>query len=135
MDYRILIAICFVLSVSSSQAQYSWDRCSDAEGYFKTENGIVVSPEADPGESIFIEKVLKSMPVKTITGTCESVKNSSSYVYMQENLSFEVYQMSIDGWVVRNIDMLCTRGSYNYSLEQGLSSVCAGETSVVESYP
>lgn len=132
---RALAGFFILLLVNPSYAQFSWDRCSDAEGYFKTENGIVVSPEADPGESIFVEEVLKSVPLKTITGTCESVKNSSPYVYMQENLHFEVYKMSIDGWVVRNIDMLCTRGFYNYSLEQGLSAVCAGEPSVVESYP
>lgn len=116
----VYISLCLL---SLAEAKSFWNKCSDAEGFFKTDDGVIVSPAAEPGETIVFEKLLKSIPLKTIKGTCESKIDSGVFTYQFEEYTFEVYQLNVDGWV-RPLEMLCARGYSDFPLLDGLASVC-----------
>jgi hypothetical protein len=108
---NILLTVTFILSFSfTSNASDSWDSCTSADGSFQISYGELVLPEKGPEENYVLGKLVKSVLLKTRFEKCMLENSKYEVVALDEETTYEVYEMSVGESGPFEVEFLCNRG-------------------------
>jgi hypothetical protein len=105
---KFIFTLLLLTTLSANASDY-WDSCVSSDGFIKLESGEIISPEPGEEENYKLGELVKKVVIKTRKETCNLVNSKDKVISLDEETSYEEYNMNIGESQFKQ-GFLCVRG-------------------------